>query len=294
MINDYEIPVTKKQSPLACYNQLYPYRNRKEVLTPEICRDFLSKSDNPKVIGCMLEIVSAQLEANPDAYPQYTEMLLGCIINRNCREDNLQKIAELEHRFSQQENSHLADYVLVTILVERLKQDKSKKIDQILHNLPREEVVTISKKRRYQEKIRTVRKKQQEILESATLESIGKDVWLAECSSDNTCVVNSTRDLEQYGSIYFPEKTEIIYTYVPIPQKSNLSELKNLNSFYSRADLRDYVIDLPKCTEYVKLEWGNAPKELDLSHLSKLQGFSSMGEDFSNTQVFFLQSGGFG
>lgn len=288
MINNYEIPIKGKQNPLACYNQLHPYRERTEKLTPEICREFLSKSDNHKIINELLEAIAAELEENSSEYPQYTEILLGCIINRNCREDNLQKIAELEHRFSQIENSHLADYILVVTLAQHLKQDRSKELNDILHHLPKEDATAITRELEYQEKILNTRKKQQEILKAAKQAADGKDIWHTSITADNGCEVNSQIDLEHCGTIHFAENAERINIYQPIPQTSNLSELQNLYTFWpSGVDLTDYVVDLPKCTHYVILWAGKAPKELDLSHLPRLKGFNGNKEDFSNTQIFF-------
>ncbi len=288
MLDDYKISIKKTQSPLSLYNRLRLYKEKKAILTPEICREFLQQTNNPKVINELLELVVSHLEVSPQQYPQYNQILLGCLIDRECREDNLEKIKDIHNRFYNPATSSVADYILMRTLSTYLHQDRSKELNHILHNLPKDDVDVLIKEMSYNEKALSIQKKQQEILKITKQAADGKDVYTTSCKSSKGCEVDSQIDLERFGAIYFANETERINIYVPIPQTSNLSELKNLYTFWvNKVDLTDYVIDLPKCTSYVILWNGKAPKELDLSHLSNLKNFNSTGEDFSNTQVFF-------
>lgn len=288
MLNDYKISVNDRQSPLSCYNRLYLYRERKKAITPEICQKFLQQSDNHKIINELLNIVSMQLEEFPQEYPQYRKFLLGCIIGRTCREDNVQKITEIQRRFSKVENSNIAEYILTANIANHLKIDKTKELKQIMHYLSQEDIALITKELEYQAKINQVREKQQKILKSAKQQAEGKEVKSTTCSEDYSCAIYYPVDLNEYGAIKFEEDLKRIHLCASIPQTSNLGELKNFKVFCAiKLNLTDYVVDLPESTEYVSLNKGYAPKELNLSHLPKLRCFRADNEDFSNTSVFF-------
>ncbi len=64
MIEDYEIYITNKQSPLACYNRLRIYKEKKETLTPKVCREFLKQTNNHKVSNELSGLITKELEEN--------------------------------------------------------------------------------------------------------------------------------------------------------------------------------------------------------------------------------------
>lgn len=284
-IRDYQIPITTRQNPLAGYNQLRPYKDGKEKITPEICLDFLQSSDNNKVIGELLEIITKELEKLPQSYSQYQKILLGCLIERDCRENNVQKIAEIQHRFSKIENANLAEYILVATLAEFLETDKSQELKQIISYLTKEDAAAIAKELEYQTKINQVKTRQQKILKQAKQESEGKEVIKGELSEDKR--YSNTRYFYKFNSsLEFSKETEGIYIsdYL-IPQKNNLSELKNLKTFWSdNVDFRCFVLKLPQCTEHIIFMRGHIPEELDLTPLTSLKSFHLDGADISDAK----------
>ncbi len=292
ILRDYKISVNNPQSPLACYNELRPYREGKEEINYGICLSFLWRTNNPKVIGCMLDIMARQLKSFPQNYMRYRYILLGCLIGRECREDNLQKIAAIQNQFGNLQNGFVPDYILTAVLANRLQCDKTAELKEISKQIPNEYIVELQKEINHLNKSAQIQAKQQKILKQAERQAEGKEVWKTSCTNDKGCEVTQEIDLERFGSIKFPENAERIYIYNPIPQTSNLAELKKIFTFWpEKVDLTNYVIKLPECTEYIILGEIKAPTELDLSHLKSLKSFHASKTDFTNTKSIVFPYG---